>query len=235
MYFLYRKSFLLFAFSSLTLYTGAIANECEDQYNAITIFSNVCDPVAGSDQCPASCQESLDTLGTACSVDGATITGEPYQASTTLVAALLFVDEPCKSIVEDELLSQVDDTCQDWGTLYLSTPIFFCSDDTPVCSPFCQGVQDGFYRSCAVDDEVMTGDSFTGKMDSAPVSQIRFGGEIFLSKACKEYGEGKEFEESSTSSSSVSSISIFPVILSLVVSSVFPLFVGLGGLSYVPC
>ena len=78
MYFLYRKSFLLFAFSSLTLYTGAIANECEDQYNAITIFSNVCDPVAGSDQCPASCQESLDTLGTACSVDGATITAVSY-------------------------------------------------------------------------------------------------------------------------------------------------------------
>mmetsp|Transcript_22583 Transcript_22583/g.33456 ORF Transcript_22583/g.33456 Transcript_22583/m.33456 type:complete len:227 (+) Transcript_22583:95-775(+) len=222
MYFLYRQSFLLFAVSSLTLYTGAIANECEDQYNAIIFLSNVCDPVEGSDQCPASCQESLDMLDTACSVDGATISGEPYQASTNLAAALIFVDEPCKSVVGDELLSQVEDTCQDIGTLYLSTSVIFCGDDdTPACSPFCQGVLDGFYRSCAVDDEVMTED-FTGKV-SLPVSQIRVGYHAGLSEACKEYGKGKEFEGSSTSSSSVSSISIFPVILSLVVSSVcFP-------------
>jgi len=223
MYFLYRQSFLLFAVSSLTLYTGAIANECEDQYNAIIFLSNVCDPVEGSDQCPASCQESLDMLDTACSVDGATISGEPYQASTNLATSdYMFLKEPCKSVVADELLSQVDDTCQDWGTLYISTAIFSCSknNDTPVCSQFCQGVQDGFYRSCAVDDEVMIEDSSTGKMDSTPVSQIRLGGEIFLSEACKEYGEGKEFNESSTSSSSVSFISIFPVILSVVVSSV---------------
>merc|ERR1719491_1745682 len=166
---------------------GVSTYECEVQFT-IFISSNVCDPVEGSDQCPASCQESLDTLDTACSVDGATISGEPYQASTNLATALIFVDEPCKSVVGDEVLSQVDDTCQDWGALYLSTAIFFCSgdNDTAVCSPFCQGVLDGFYRSCAVDDEVMMEDSSTGEMDSTPVSQIRSNGE---SKACKEYGE----------------------------------------------
>eukprot|EP01083_Nonionella_stella_P260060 887193_1 len=130
MHFFSSKSFLLFAIASLALHSTAVANECEDQYYALT--TDACAPVEGSNQCPASCKESLDKLNTACSVDGATISDELYEASTNLPAALFFVDEPCNSTIADELLARIDTTCQGRGALYQSTSVLFCDDDTTV-------------------------------------------------------------------------------------------------------
>lgn len=192
------KSFLLFAVASLNLHSAAVANECEDQYNVL-VSTDVCAPIEGSDQCPASCQESLDTLNTACSVNGATIGDEPYDASAKLAQALMSTDEPCNSTVANELLARLDDTCQDWGTIYRWTPLLFCNDDT-VCSQFCKGVQDGFYRYCAVDDEVKVVGMTNGEKFStlAPVSEVIMDARHFLGSACKEYAEGKKLKESIT-------------------------------------
>ena len=106
MYVFYKKNFLLFAVGSFkSLYSEAVANDCEGQYNALTT-ADACVPIEGSDQCPASCQESLDRLITTCSA--------PYDPSSQFQLILFsVVDEPCNSTVADEILVQIDDTCQD--------------------------------------------------------------------------------------------------------------------------
>ena len=114
MYVFYKKKFLLFAVASFkSLYSEAVANDREGQYNALTT-ADAFAPIEGSDECPASCQEYLDRLITACSVDGATISDAPYEPSSQLQLILFsLVDKPCNSTVADEILFQIDDTCQD--------------------------------------------------------------------------------------------------------------------------
>ena len=215
-----NSSFLLaIAFFTATIVPSAVANECDDQFGLVALFGS-CAPVEGSDQCPATCQEGLDELDTICS--GSTLNDEPYEGANGLLGLLTFVDEACSPTVADEVLAQTDDTCQEWATVYLATPIFFCNDDA-VCSKFCKDVQDGFYLNCAAADEVMLEDSETGETNPAPVSQIVMGAGFFMGDACKEYEEGKEFKNTSsgdsTSSSSALSVSIVAVIASFVVSS----------------
>ena len=227
------KSSFIFAVAFLIaiIVPSAVADECEDQFTDV-ILNGDCRPVQGSDQCPAKCQGAFDKLDLACSVDGATLNDEPYDSSVNnLFSLLFFVNEPCNSTIADEVLLRTDDTCQSWGTLYLSTPILFCDDDT-VCSKFCKDVADGFYSSCAADDEVMLDFGGTGEMKPMLVSQIVTGAGVFMGDACKEYEEGKGFlsvspsaapseppSGDSASSSSAVSFSIFPVIVSFVISS----------------
>ena len=61
-------------------------------------------------------------------------------------------------------------------------------------------VQDGFYESCAVDDEVIMEDATTSKMNSMPVSQIIMDARIFLGSTCRKYGKEKALKESSIGS-----------------------------------
>ena len=229
-----NSSFLLaIALFTATIVPSTVANECDDQFGLVALFGS-CAPVEGSDQCPATCQEDLDELDTICS--GSTLNDEPYAGAESLLGMLMLVDKACSPTVADEVLAQTDNTCQDWATLYLAIPIFFCNDDA-VCSKFCKDVQDGFYLNCAAADEVLLEDSETGETNPAPVSQIVMGAGFFMGDACTEYEEGKEFKNTSSdvsptaspvkspssgdsaSSSSALSISIVAVIASFVVSS----------------
>ena len=209
MNFFYKESFLLFSVASLSLYSAAVANECEDQYNVLTT-ADACTPLEGSGHCPASCQESLDILETACSVDGATISNEPYDPSSHLQSILFsLVDEPCNSTVADEILVQTDTTCQDRGALYQSTPVLFCDEDT-VCSQFCKDVQDAFYDSCSAEDIITTKDPISKEMSSMSVSEVVKGAENYMGDACREYEKGKTFKTSSSDDASTTSSSSSP-------------------------
>jgi hypothetical protein len=200
------KSFLLFTIASSTLYSAAIATECEELTTTLITFGDICFAEEGSDQCPASCQEGLDKLYMTCTLN---ITYEPE----LILAALFYASKPCEAIVEKIIIAQTANTCQSWGTLYLSTSFLFCDDDT-TCSQFCKEIQDGLYGSCASDDKILTKDSDSGKMSSTPVSMVVAGADLDLGDACKEYADGKVF-----SSSSALSISTISFIVSLVVSS----------------
>ena len=215
----FRTNSFLFAIAFFTaiIVPSTVARDCQSRYLALSPFGGGCTPVEGSDLCPATCQEGLDELATICSVDGATLFDEPYEEVTNLLSMLSLVDEACRPTIQDEVLAQTGDTCQEWADVYIATPILFCND--AVCSKFCKDVQDLFYLNCAADDEVIP-DPETGEI--VPVSELVTGVGILMGNSCREYEEGKEFERIggvSASSPSALSISIVAIIASLAVSS----------------
>jgi hypothetical protein len=222
MHFINTKSFLLFSVATSSLYSAAVGSEC-DTFGANVLFGGDCIVTDGSDQCPALCQSSLNEFLTVCGAEGATFHGDPPDTVQLLLIADNFIEPPCEETLHKTIIAESDDTCQGWGILHLSTAALSCSQDT-MCSQFCKDIQDGFYSTCASDDEIMipATDGSPAYYNSA--SLLESIAEVFLSESCKEYAGDQTFSSSTAggkSSSSALSVSNISVILSLVVSSFY--------------
>jgi hypothetical protein len=209
---LYTKSFLLYAVASLTLYSAAVATECDNRF--WDIINNDCTPASDSTVCPASCQTGFEELDIVCSADGMTLFNRPYDTTEAKLSALGIMDTDCHFAAGKAIIDQTANTCEAFEELYVMGAPIYCNRYYD-CS-FCRDIQDGVNYYCTADDTIMMKDKDTGKMVSNPVSTIVKEMESRLSSfdyACKYYG--------ASSSSSSFSIPAVSVIFSLLVSSVY--------------
>jgi hypothetical protein len=191
MRFFHSESFLLLAATSLSLYSVDAYSECDNKYWDF-LFGVDCQ--GNGNFCPSACKQAVDDVHDICSKDGATLDEVPYDATNFLMSTFIwFAESPCLSEIRDNLLEHIPDTCQSHAVIHTTTSYLLCGEGS-VCSQLCRDIQDDFYGTCTKDDVMIWTEDYTDETTHIPVTNILTYEDMYLSEACNEYSNNKEFK-----------------------------------------
>jgi len=135
----------------MTLFASVDA-DCDSEYLSVSL-SSACDEVEGV--CPSTCNDAAASIHTACTMNGATLDGEPANITTILLAINIFVTGTCKEVIIDKVLSPAA-TCQEFSMMNYKASALSCREDpqhpSEPCPKFCLDMMDGLYSTCSSDD-----------------------------------------------------------------------------------